>query len=63
MSAWQPVPGQLITRWGTEVTPENAWQEYPRPQLRRAQWANLNGLWNYAIAPLEMEMVQEYSGE
>ncbi len=63
MTAWQPIPGQLITRWGTEVTPENAWQEYPRPQLVRSQWVNLNGLWDYAIAPLEMERVQEYTGQ
>jgi len=63
MSVWQPVPGQLITRWGAEVTPENAWQEYPRPQLVRSSWHNLNGLWEYATAPVETEMVQEYSGE
>ena len=25
--------------------------EYPRPQLRRPGWLNLNGAWAYAIAP------------
>lgn len=40
----------LMTRWGQQVTPENAWRSYPRPQLKRAQWLNLNGLWDYAIA-------------
>src|SRR3546814_2850695 len=25
--------GELMTRWGKEVTPENAWRLYPRPQL------------------------------
>jgi beta-galactosidase/beta-glucuronidase len=50
---WQPVPGNLITRWGKEVTPENAWREYPRPQLVRPEWQNLNGLWEYAITPRE----------
>ena len=63
MTAWEPVAGQLITRWGAEVNPENAWQEYPRPQLRRSAWHNLNGLWDYAIAPVEMEMVLEYTGQ
>jgi beta-galactosidase/beta-glucuronidase len=38
-----------MTRWGKEVTPENAWQEYPRPQMRREAWENLNGFWEYAI--------------
>ncbi|SNT07166.1 glycoside hydrolase family 2 protein [Sphingopyxis indica] len=41
----------LMTRWGKEVTPANAWRSYPRPQLKRERWLNLNGLWDYAIAP------------
>ncbi len=60
MPTWEPVPGQLMTRWGKAVKPENAWLEYPRPQLVRAEWLNLNGLWDYAVAPFEVEMVQEY---
>lgn len=40
----------LMTKWGKEVTPDNAWRSYPRPQLKRARWLNLNGLWDYAIA-------------
>jgi hypothetical protein len=39
----------LMTRWGRDVTPDNAWRSYPRPQLKRERWLNLNGLWNYAI--------------
>ena len=33
-----------MTRWGKEVTPENVWTEYPRPQMTRPEWLNLNGL-------------------
>lgn len=44
-----PFKTLLITRWGREVTPENAWTEYPRPQLARENWQNLNGLWDYAV--------------
>ena len=40
----------LMTRWGRDVTPDNAWRSYPRPQLKRERWLNLNGLWDYAIA-------------
>jgi len=40
----------LMTKWGREVTPDNAWRSYPRPQLKRERWLNLNGLWDYAIA-------------
>ena len=39
----------LTTAWGRAVTPENAWREYPRPQLVRGEWTCLNGLWDYAI--------------
>ncbi|SEN45201.1 Glycosyl hydrolases family 2 [Sphingomonas gellani] len=41
--------GLVTTRWGKQVTPENAWRSYPRPQLRRTAWQNLNGQWDYAI--------------
>ena len=46
-----PFRSDLITRWGRQVTSENAWREYPRPQLVREQWLNLNGLWEYTITP------------
>lgn len=42
----------LNTRWTKSVTAENAHREYPRPQLVRDKWQNLNGHWQYAIRPL-----------
>lgn len=47
--SWKPGKVPLMTRWGKEVTPENAWTEYPRPQMVRQNWKNLNGLWELAI--------------
>ncbi len=44
---WKPVPGSLMTRWAKEVSPTNAHPEYPRPQMARARWMSLNGLWQY----------------
>ncbi|WP_413755526.1 PA14 domain-containing protein [Streptomyces sp. MMBL 11-3] len=41
---------QLSTRWGEDVTPANAHREYPRPQLTRDDWQNLNGSWQFAAA-------------
>ncbi|MCA9189793.1 MAG: glycoside hydrolase family 2, partial [Planctomycetales bacterium] len=46
-----PFKSELITRWGAEVTADNAWREYPRPQMVRSNWQNLNGMWDYAVAP------------
>ena len=47
--AYAPAKSPLITEWGEKVTPENAWREYPRPQMVRGNWTNLNGEWDYAI--------------
>ncbi|MBI4879841.1 MAG: glycoside hydrolase family 127 protein [Planctomycetes bacterium] len=49
--AWRPQQGPLMSRFAAGVTPENAHCEYPRPQLVRAEWLNLNGLWDLAILP------------
>ena len=42
-------PRRLHTPWSSQVTPENVWQEYPRPQMVRESYINLNGLWDYAV--------------
>ena len=49
----RPFRSELITSWGEAVTPDNVWQEYPRPQLVRNGWQNLNGHWDYAITAIE----------
>lgn len=40
---------RIKTRWAKEVTADNVLTGYPRPQLVRQEWKNLNGLWYYAI--------------
>lgn len=39
----------MTTPFGDKVTAENAWREYPRPQMVRANWTCLNGEWDYAV--------------
>lgn len=46
---WKPAESRLKTPWFDEVNPDNALPEYPRPQLVRDKWTNLNGLWDFAI--------------
>jgi beta-galactosidase/beta-glucuronidase len=46
---WRPAPAPLMTRWALDVTPEKVRGEYPRPQLVRSDWRNLNGLWEFAF--------------
>lgn len=40
---------KLLTRWGKTLDTEHPLNDYPRPQLRRDSFINLNGSWNYAI--------------
>ena len=40
-----------MSPWVEDVNPADVHKEYPRPQMVRGQWMNLNGLWDYAIAP------------
>lgn len=44
-------PRGMKTEWGEQVNADNVWKEYPRPQLVRSAWKNLNGMWDYAIKP------------
>ncbi|TCP56068.1 glycosyl hydrolase family 2 [Tamaricihabitans halophyticus] len=43
-------PEPLTTPWTADVDPDAVLPEYPRPQLVRAQWRNLNGSWQYERA-------------
>lgn len=48
---WAPAGERIKTEWAGKVDPANVLPEYPRPQMVRSQWVNLNGLWDYAITP------------
>ncbi|MEV6346467.1 LamG-like jellyroll fold domain-containing protein [Actinoplanes sp. NPDC051851] len=41
---------RLTTVWADEVDTQHPLPEYPRPQLARADWLNLNGPWEFAGA-------------
>ena len=62
-AGWQPVPEKMMTRWGRQVTPDNAWREYPRPQFERGNWKNLNGLWDYTITTRDAATPTNWPGK
>ena len=53
----------IMSRWEKKVTPDNAWREYPRPQLVRPQWQNLNGQWDYAITTQTVPVPTTFDGK
>jgi len=49
--SWKIAGDKITTSWSAFVDPKKPLPEYPRPQMQRANWINLNGLWDYAIRP------------
>ena len=51
----------LPTRFGAALDPEKVLTEYPRPQMRRESYLNLNGRWDCAITAYD-ETPASYTG-
>jgi len=60
---WRPAKPRLMTRWAKDVSPEKVLPEYPRPQMTRQNWENLNGLWDYAITDIDAGVPQNWDGK
>ncbi|HBR34736.1 MAG TPA: beta-galactosidase, partial [Firmicutes bacterium] len=52
-----------MTKWAEEIDIDNVLPEYPRPQMVRGEWLNLNGLWDYAIRKMGKAEFSKYDGK
>ena len=52
----------MMTRWGRAIDPEHVLEEYPRPEMVRESYLNLNGRWDYAITGSK-SFPQRYDGK
>lgn len=52
----------MKTVWGENLDKSKVLSEYPRPQMRRDSYLNLNGIWEYAITETD-KMPNEFDGE
>lgn len=62
-SEWKIVEGKITSAWADQVDPSQPLPEYPRPQMVRDTWLNLNGLWEYAIVPKGTTDVSAFDGK
>ena len=60
---WSPAGDKIKTKWGKKLDPKTVWQEYPRPQLERNDWLNLNGIWSYSIRDSEGLKPEKHDGK
>lgn len=60
---WKPAENPLTTPWTAQVSPAHALPEYPRPQMTRPKWVNLNGLWDYAITAQDAPRPAQFEGQ
>jgi len=61
--SWKVIENKMLTRWASEVNPDNVLPEYPRPMMVRKEWLNLNGLWDYAITGWDDDFPQQFDGK
>jgi beta-galactosidase/beta-glucuronidase len=55
---WRIAGDKILTTWGEHLDASAPHPEYPRPQLvRKNNWQNLNGLWNYAITDKDVVQI------
>lgn len=59
---WQLKTSKIVSTWAENIDIENVHQEYPRPQMVRDDWMNLNGLWDYAITPKDASKPSAFDG-
>ena len=57
-----PGATELLTRWGRDLDPAEVLPEYPRPQLVRDSYLNLNGWWDHAFTPPPTRRPTSYDG-
>jgi len=46
---WSMKKAPLMTKWAADINVNSPLPEYPRPQMVRTDWVNLNGLWEFKV--------------
>lgn len=62
-TGWKITGNKITTPWAEQVDPLKPLPEYPRPQMVRNDWKNLNGLWEYAVTGKGESMPKTFQGK
>jgi beta-galactosidase/beta-glucuronidase len=60
---WQPAGEKIKTAWAEKIDVNNVLPEYPRPIMERADWQNMNGIWEYAITKWGAPQPEKFDGK
>ncbi len=52
----------MLTKWGEALDRDHPLPDYPRPQMKRDSYVNLNGVWQYAVTG-SAAAPERYDGE
>lgn len=63
LAQWKPAGDKIKTEWAEKLDPKNVLSEYPRPIMKRQDWKNLNGLWDYAITDAGKAFPAKFDGK
>lgn len=58
---WEMKKARIMTPWSENIDPKNVLPEYPRPQMVRDNWVNLNGVWDFTkVSEMSYNPTQKY---
>lgn len=60
---WHPAGDSIKTAWAEQIDINNVLPEYPRPLMKRTDWQNLNGIWEYAITKSGTPQPEKFDGQ
>ncbi len=60
---WKPAGNKIKTSFSEKIDPNNVLGEYPRPIMKRTEWKNLNGLWDYVIQDIGKTAPSNFDGK
>ena len=60
---WSPAGDKIKSSWAEKIDVNNVLAEYPRPLMERADWINLNGLWDFSILKAGIAEPTRFDGQ